>query len=136
MDVVKLLQNKSRCLQRFVEESSGFLAQAESGEMTRLEAFLEGRESILRALELFDRKIDETVAATPTNERTQALRDAVGVELKVQAQWLDRSAKIDERISNLLQLEATRLRKAAAASGKGRKTLSKFKSSQGLDHEL
>ncbi len=148
MDVVRLLQNKTRCLQRFVEESSRFLAQAEAGQpegMPLLEAFLEAREGILRAIDLFDRKIDEAVLLTSPEARTEALKQAVAAEVQEQVQWLGRSAKIDERISQVLILESTRLKQAAASNDKGRKTLGKFKSQtnesgsssgQVLDHEL
>jgi hypothetical protein len=129
MDVLSLLRSKNRCLEKFLEASSGFLAQARSsGRLPDLPSFEARREAILRAIDLYDRKVSEAVALLPPGPRPQELVKAVEASLKEKDVVVHRILAVDEQILLLVEEEKNKVLKEMASNQKRTTLTQKFKS--------
>lgn len=142
MDVIRLLKSKNRCLQKFLELSTEFLASAEAGDLTRLDRFQVRRESTLKALELYDRKISTVVETLPSERRTSELIQAVSELLAHKDQLIQMILTTDNRIMLRIEEEKSRLLREMASNMKANETVKRFKSSwvsesgEGIDRKL
>src|SRR5690349_1537985 len=76
MDVIKLLESKTHCLKRFLACSEQFLSRANQDDLSGLPIFQSRRDSALKALMLFDKKITEAIHKLSPLEKTQKLIEA------------------------------------------------------------
>ncbi len=142
MDVLSLLESKNRCLQRFLDLSVSFLRMAEQGDITQLETFHERRETAIRTLDLYDRKISELVASLPTEGRTPQLVRQVELALAEKDSIVRQILITDEKVIRRIEEEKIKILQELTASEKSRATISKFKSTwvaqsgEGLDEKL
>lgn len=128
MDVLKLLQSKNRCLKKFYNLSAEFLVFAEKKEFAGLDSFQAQRESIIKALELYDRKIAEEVAKLDQNCRTPGLVREVEMSLTERDVLVYDIIKIDSQIMNHIEEEKKNIQAEISANKKNQQTVSKFKS--------
>lgn len=128
MDVVSLLESKNRCLRRFREVSADFLDAARSGDLTGLENFHLKRDAILRSLELYDRKINETISLIPTQEEKRKLAPRVQKALDTRDALVLSILQTDEEIIRKVEEEKARIQEELAVSRKSQQTIAKFKS--------
>jgi len=141
MDVNGLLQNKKRCLRRFLEVSERFLAEAEQGSLSGLGQFDRERESVLKTLALIDRQMTEAVRALPLASRTPALSKTVQSSLDEEAFLVESISKVDNRIVGCIESEKQRLLRELATSRKSQEIAGRFKSTwiaeagEGLDQK-
>jgi hypothetical protein len=128
MDVIGLLQNKKRCLQRLLETSLKFGAEAESGDLSRLSEFDSARASAFKTLQLTDARITDAVRALPIAERTPALSAAVQASLDEEFELVQRITLADNRVGALIEREKQRLQSEIAATRRSHELTGKFKS--------
>ena len=129
MDVLSLLRSKNRCLEKFLQTSTDFLTKARrSGELHELVSFETQRDAILKAIDLYDRKVNEAVALLPPGKRPQALVAAVESSLNEKDLLVRRILLVDDQILQLIDAEKTRILKEMAANHKQTATVQKFKS--------
>lgn len=145
MDVLSLLQSKNRCLQRFLALSLEFWEHwevAEGAEIPDLSSFQRQRDAVIRALELYDRKISEVIGEMPAARRTPALIESVSQALDQKETIIRKILDVDLKIIGKIEESKNQLLKEMASSSKSMDTLRKFKSSwiapsgEGLDKKL
>ena len=83
MDVLSLLRSKNRCLEKFLEASTDFLTQARSTDsLPDLPAFEARRDAILKAIDLYDRKVNEAVAMLPQGPKARTLPEGLAAAVE------------------------------------------------------
>lgn len=141
MEVISLLQNKLRCLRRFLEVSEQFLTEAKKGNFTGLDNFESRREAAIKTLGLIDKRITEVVRAIPLESRTAKLSQAVQGNLEGESALVQAILTTDNRIMACMELEKSRVTKELGNNRKQHEIAGKFKSfwmpeaGEGLDRE-
>jgi hypothetical protein len=148
MDVLKLLAGKNRYLLRFEQTSLAFLSATEApalplgdfeGALSSLE---KTRARILKAIELFDRKLTEVAESLPDEARSRANLDGLKGLARDTDEILARLLKIDEKILQRIQQAKDRVSQEISAADRSRQTMNKFRScwvstsGEGLDQTL
>lgn len=129
MDVLSLLRSKNRCLEKFLQASTEYLAQAQrSEELPSLAPFEAARDAILKAIALYDRKISEAVSLLPPGERPASLVEAVKKALDEKEKLIHRILLVDDQIFQRLEDEKTKTLKEIAANNRSAMLAQKFKS--------
>lgn len=131
MDVVsllKLIHGKNRALRRFLDISTAFLAVAEGGDLSGLQAFQNRRDSVIRALDLYDRRVSEGVSTLVAGARTEGLVQEIREALERKDALIHEILAVDLRIISLIDREKNEILKKISSTRKQRETLSKFKS--------
>ena len=142
MDVLSLLQSKKRCLRRYLSLSVKFLASAKHGDLTSLETFELLRESVIKTLGMYDRKITSVVQSLPAEERTPALSSSVQSHLNEEAALVQSILKNDNQIIAAIEVEKRRLLHEMANTDKAKAITNRFKSAwmpesgEGLDTKI
>lgn len=129
MDVLRLIGSKNRCLAQFEALSQNYVVLFEAGDFSGLAAFESGRASILKAIDLFDRKISEFLNRMPTAHRTPELIRATRELVDEQDRLLASILKLDERIMSRLERARDATLQELNSSHKSRELMQKFKSS-------
>jgi hypothetical protein len=125
MDVIKVLQSKNRCLQRLLDLSAAFL---QNGNSEHLDSFLSERDAILKALDLYDRKVTEVIRAMPLAARTPELISEVQVVLAEKDRLIQSIILKDNELTSRIEEQKKKLQEDLIASRKNRETVGKFKS--------
>lgn len=128
MDVIALLRSKNRCLERYLALSAHFLVSADRGEFDGLEQFQLRRDSLLRGIDLFDRKITEAIALMPAESRGQELAQAIEPLLAAKESLVNRILDTDERILARIRDESARVLAQVHQSAQSGDKISRFKS--------
>jgi hypothetical protein len=132
-----LLDSQLHLLERWSQKGAEFVRTLEAVEQSSPEAmpwdesldtFLKERDRLLDAVQLFDRKITETVPRIPLQERTPSLSHAISMRLTRARSLLEATASQDSAIFENLSLRAQSLARNAALAQRSRQILSKFKS--------
>ena len=129
MDVLGLLQSKRRCMNSYLKTTEAFLALAERGDFSSLDSFEKKRETLLRTLAMYDRKIAECARAIPPQERTPALSVSVQKNIEEEAAVIRTILSVDERVLGCMEREKLRLAQEIASAHKTKDLTGKFKSS-------
>jgi hypothetical protein len=129
MDVLRLLRSKNRCLERFLELTEEFWESAEKDDLSGLAVFESRRDSTLRAIQLFDRKIEEAVALIRAEQRTEELTREIRAQLERREGLVHEIIAADLKIIGKIEKERSRLLKEMNETRKSREVLGKFKSS-------
>jgi len=124
----ELLRGKNSCLRKFRALSRDFAGRATQGDLTGLTEFESRRESILKAIALFDRKIDFVVPEIRETEKTSELVLRVEASLSEKEGLVKDILEADLAIISRIETEKNRILKDLTANRKGAETLSKFKS--------
>jgi hypothetical protein len=128
MEVVKILESKNRCLKKFLTYSQEFLRSAESGDFSTIQKLQDHRESVIKALQLFDRKITSTIQALRPEERTPELMRSVKAIITIEGELLQSIIETDQQIVSQIEEEKARLLKELSSSDKTAQMVKKFKS--------
>jgi hypothetical protein len=142
MEVLALLHSKKKCLRKFLTLSELFLASAETGDLTGLTRFEQQREIMIKALDLYDRKLTDAACAVPLAERTPELSADIQRILEDKAYLVQSILKLDNRIFACIEREKERLLREATAVHKNKEVTGRFKSAwvpeagEGLDTKV
>jgi len=147
MDVLSLLRSKNRCLQKFLQASIDFLESADhSGQLPDLVEFESSREAILKAIDLYDRKVSEAVSLLDSDTSSEPERQKFISEVKAaldeKSDLVYRILKTDDRILSLIEEEKNKVFKELSSVQKQEEIARKFKSTwvpesgEGLDEKL
>jgi len=128
MNVLKLLQSKNRCLEKFLKYSEEFLSQAEMGDLSSINEFQNRREGALKAVLLFDRKITEIIEELSSDEKTNTLIESVKQALAAKDELIQSILITDQKIIAKIEEEKERLLKELSTSDKSMQMVKKFKS--------
>jgi hypothetical protein len=152
-DLLSLLKSKNRCLGKFLSISEDFLARVQASTrpgkdqeaqewLAELGLFESRRDSALRALELYDRKISELASEVTDRERTPGLIERVKSAMNERETIVQAILKVDLELISRIEKERSRLMRDMSSARKAKDTLSKFKSGwiaesgEGLDEKL
>jgi len=127
-DVVGLLRSKNKCLQRFLDVSVTFLAQASEGDFSQLQIFQDSRDASLKAIDLYDRKVTEAIQLLPAIENTADLSFQVEECLQNKHRLVALILSTDEKIMALIDQEKTKIQRELTQSQKSKEAVGKFKS--------
>lgn len=139
---MRLLQSKNRCLGRFLNLSQDFLARTAGEGYAGLERFHRTRDRMVRALELFDRKVAESIALIPTLAEREALADRIKPVLAERETIVREILAVDEQIILGIERERARIADELGVSRKGKDALGKYRSQwmpesgEGIDQKL
>ncbi len=132
MDVIKLLQSQNRCLIKILEKSKQFLALSEPDGhpdfYLKLQEFQNYRDSAIKTISLYDKKISEAIQKLPQSLKTQSLIEAAQKTQETKEELLQSILCIDQRIIDIIEMERVRLLKELSASTKNNEIVRKFKS--------
>jgi hypothetical protein len=141
-EILELLQSKNRCLDRLMAETRAFLAipiealvaegQEKTGPLTTYE---EARTSIIRTLELHDRKISELIAELPKNEKTPVFVEAARAEMQKNERLILSVFNADDIVFRKIGDAQAQIIKLMQENRKSRDILGKFKSASGQTGE-
>jgi hypothetical protein len=129
MDVLSLLRSKNRCLQRYLDLSVEFEDACENGgSLDGLAAFEQAREAILKAINLYERKIAEAAALIRPADRTPAMIEEVKALLAQKEVLVHRILALDLKIIGRIEEARSALLKEMSGARKGKDAIAKFKS--------
>ena len=128
MELLSLIRSKNRCLERFMQLSIEFLADAETGDYDEIGEFQTKREGILRAMDLYNRKVNEFLEANPDSIRARDISDEIRVLTYRSDEIVAEIADIDRRIILSLEVERDRTVSEIQESKKVKNTVGRFKS--------
>ncbi len=127
MDVLVLLRTKNKCLERFLDVSSEFLSKIENDQFTDLSSLQHRRDSILKAIDLFDRKL-ETALNQFKREDAKKFIPEMKAYVARRDGLLEKIKFIDIQLLRLIEFEKERIQKEISSELKVKKRISKFKS--------
>jgi hypothetical protein len=137
MDVRNLIKSRNRCLQRLVDLSDEFVKSTASGGYPvvdwELPQYETQRDSLLKALGLFDRKISEAVSQMQPSERTPELLESLRRELELSGALIQSVLTADEGVLSRIEQAKADVLREMAVNGRSRSLVSKFKS-EWADH--
>jgi hypothetical protein len=143
MDVLALLRSKNKCLERFLEASQGFISREQNApDLNALPELQQRRESAIKAIELYDRKIEEAAALLTEADRTEELSTAVKAELTRRDVLVEKILRVDLELISRIEDAKNSLLRDMANEKKSKDTLAKFKSTwvapsgEGIDGTL
>lgn len=128
MEVIKLLESQNRCLNQFLKASETFLLEAQSGNLAGLELFQVQRDGILKALQLYDRKITEEASQLGSHQLTSPLKTSIQQALNHKKQIVEFIFKVDQAIIEEIEKEKKQLVQELSNSDKNHQLVMKFKS--------
>ncbi|MDR3608845.1 MAG: hypothetical protein P4M08_15885 [Oligoflexia bacterium] len=148
-EVLSLLQARNRCLERLLGLCRAFGEQwvqwaDETARDQGLARFQEKRTSHFHTLELYDRKISDSLKglSNDSDPRNSLQGAKVDVVLAERAELVRAIIDQDNRIMGMLDSEKSRVLDELAAARRGQSLVNKFKSSwvtesgEGLDRKL
>lgn len=128
MEVLKVLKSKNLCLNNLLTECTKFLNSAQNGDLSCLDDFQKKRASTIKALDLYDRKINELIEKLPAADRTPELQQAIKQTQSLKDQLTHSIITLDEEIISLIKEERNRLLKELTSVDRSSQMVKKFKS--------
>jgi hypothetical protein len=128
MKLISLIKSQNNGMKRLIQISWDFLPAFEKGDFDQLESFQAIRDSILKAIELFDRKITEAVADLPAEYRSEVLKLQVSALLLEREGLFRELEAADAELISLIESEKNRLKKDLGLAEKQKNVIRKFKS--------
>lgn len=127
MNLVRLARSKANCLIRFLEVSESFLAQIKQGNFQELDQVQVSRDSILKAIELFDRKIREQIDLQK-GKISASEKDQLNQIISHEEDLLKIVRRVDHQILKLIEEESEAMGSQIAQTEKSKKIIRRFKS--------
>lgn len=128
MEVLKLLQSQNRSLRKMYTHSQDFLASSWSGDLNQLRLYEAKRAVIMRAMALYDNKIEEVIATLLPHERTPELIQNVRSCLNEKSSLCQSILELDCAIMKMIHREQQKLSQLVSDSEKSRELMNRFKS--------
>lgn len=129
MEVIKLIESKNRCLEKYLLLTSQLLEDLEKNDYSTLNTIEVQRESVLKALDLYDRRINDELKNLSPDQKNSDLITQVNLLEQTRTQLIQDILDQDKKIISLIELEKIRLLKESNESEKSSQILKKFKSS-------
>jgi len=123
-----LLDCKNRCLRRFLQSSLDYSGELEAGEFSGLQKFLLKRERIIKALDLYDRKISSVIEKMNPSARDELLLEEIRTRIVTKNDIVTRIMKLDAKIMDKIEGEMKSLVGELSGAKKTKGNISKFKS--------
>jgi NhaP-type Na+/H+ and K+/H+ antiporter len=128
MEVLSLLENKNRCLQRFLEVSTHFLGEAQAGDFAHLISFQSKRARILKTIELYDRKIDESAALARVTRPDETTIASIRALIQQSETLVAEILRQDDQILLTIEKQKNQLIADLQSTAKSQSQIARFKS--------
>lgn len=128
MDVLRLLKSKNRCLKRFLSYTHDFLKKSEPELLPQLSFLLAKRETALRILGLYDRKLSKITQNLRHTDQTDEFIKSLHEIFSEKTTILNEIFKTDLLLTQLIEENIEKTEKELQSSQKSKDTLQKFKS--------
>ena len=133
MNLLSLVRSKNRCLEQLRALSEAFLCQPpeallDPSELSPLGEYERNRSAIFKAIELYDRKIDEAVSITSPSEMVMETREAIRGEITRGERLIAEVLVSDREITRRFQEAQAAIASQITQSRQHRDKLSRFKS--------
>lgn len=138
---IKALTSKQKCLERFRDLSLECAQKLSQGDFGGLKEFLEERDVILKAVDLFDRKLQEAlVVITEAPDQEAFKRDTHNKQIQL-LQLVEEIRGLDTVLLEKIEQESVRVQEEVAAATRAKDALGRFKSGaddrgEELDHKV
>lgn len=133
-EILSLVRSKNRCLERLMEATHSFLqcpiekiTDGEEGS-SALDLYDRERVSVIRTLELYDRKLSDLIAALTAEQKTADFISSVKVEMIKNERLLTSVFNADDIVFRRISDARERVAQLMIENRKGRENLNKFKS--------
>lgn len=127
--LLSLLRSKNKCLLRYHEITSLFVMQSgDSIDVDELSKLESARESVLRAISLFNLKINEKISTLPDFERTSEFISLVRELDTERDQVIERIREADCCLIKKLDLEKSKVKSELTSERRRHQQVGKFKS--------
>lgn len=141
-EILELLRLKNRCLDRLMAETRAFLSVApetlvaeKPEDQGPLAAYEGARATILRTLELHDRRISDLIAELPATERTPEFLAVARDEMAQNERLIVAVFNADDIVFRKIADAQAQITKLIQENRKSREILNKFKSASGQTGE-
>jgi hypothetical protein len=128
MEVLKLMQSRNRCLVKFQECTLAFLKEAQAGNFSQIESFQKNRDYLIKAFQLYDRKLTSVIELLPRGYRTPLLLQEVSNENARSEYLIKNIFKLDQEVITLINEEKSKLQNELFESDRNHNQVNKFKS--------
>lgn len=140
-EILSLLRSKNRCLERLQTSTHAFIAspieqiaeKADQAKKNPLESYERERASALKALELYDRKVNQAISALPSDKLSAEFQIHAKAELAKNESLILAALQDDDTVFAKIEEARTRLAQLMNENRKSREILSKFKSAKGVN---
>lgn len=126
--LLSLLRSRNRCLERFLKVSQEYLSLSDDEKVLQIEALEAGRASALKAIMLFDSKIDLAISALTPEERTESLVENVRHLLREREVVFAHVQKCDSEINETIERLGRAIEREILSLKKSKEVIGKFKS--------
>ncbi|OFZ71986.1 MAG: hypothetical protein A3K03_12000 [Bdellovibrionales bacterium RIFOXYD1_FULL_44_7] len=128
MRIIALVRSKNKFLERFLKVSEEFLRPAALGDLSGVEAFSLSRDKMIKVMDMYDRRIEKECSELSVEQKNQELIVSLGVELDRKDNLIQKIAKVDAEIMQIIEQTKTDLTKELTQLQKSKETIGKFKS--------
>jgi hypothetical protein len=127
--IIKIMTSMNRCLERMLSLSLELIQKSEAqGCLPDLADFESQRDVILRAIDLYDRKITDVASNLPQSERTPELIQSITLAMNHKIEIVEKIVRADAEIAGKIELAQMNVLKELAQTRKSKEMLGKFKS--------
>lgn len=129
MELLPLLRSRNQCLENFLDATCAFGGDPSGQGFVDELALLESkREIILKALDLFERKITEVTEALLGNGDSGPVSMSIQSEILRREELILKIVQADAKIMQMISDESERISKEVTNIRKGKELISRFKS--------
>ncbi len=126
--LLTLLRSKNKCLEKYFSLSRAFLDEVREGHLAGLTEFQDERDDLLRAMELFDKKVNELVEKFDAADRTKILISQVEDTLARKDHLVKEILDVDLKIISMIEVAKQNIMNDIKQSRRSKESVSRFKS--------
>lgn len=131
MEVDELFSAKIRCLEKYVSLSRNLLSELEVGVFEHLENTYHERDTILRAIELYDSRIDQALLDLPADKVSEERMNRIKQLMEQWKAHLHQAYDLDAQMIALIEKEKDSVQAEMAQTQKSRDVIKRFHSQSG-----
>ncbi|MEO7161652.1 MAG: hypothetical protein ABI041_01915 [Bdellovibrionia bacterium] len=131
MKLLKILENRNRCLKKISEFSEAFLSRMGSDatpDLAELESFEIWRNNAIKTLLLYDNHIKVLAKTLSTEDKNEKFKVTVRNILEIGENFIYYIKTIDMKIIERIETEKANLLKTLVAAEQSKKVVNKFRS--------
>ena len=128
---MRAIESKRKCLERFRDLSLQCTKRLAMGDFAGLKEFLEERDAILKAIDLYDRKLQEALKAVADGAQQSELQAQTRPTHLAVVQLVEEIRGLDGVLLEKIEAEGKRVEEEVSKANRAKEALGKFRS--GLD---
>ncbi len=128
MVAMKAMESKRKCLERFRDLSLQCTKRLAMGDFAGLKEFLEERDSILKAIDLYDRKLQTAMQSVADSAQQMELNVRTKDTHQAVIQLVEEIRGIDGVLLEKIEAEGKRVEEEVTKASRAKEALGKFRS--------